>query len=131
MNERRKLINWMAGVTTFIVVLLIVIVLLDREEGGVSLAAASRTVARHWSPGNGILENAPETSNFDEDLSDQWYVKYMDYLYGQGYLDSGSVKADERSATSAVTYAVFRTGEKGIGKREKGKQMRSFLCGFR
>ncbi len=45
MNERRKLINWMAGVTTFIVVLLIVIVLLDREEDGVSLAAASRTVA--------------------------------------------------------------------------------------
>ena len=32
MNERRKLINWMAGVTTFIVVLLIVIVLLKRME---------------------------------------------------------------------------------------------------
>ena len=45
MNERRKLINWVAGVTTFIVALLIVIVLLDREEDGVSLAAASRTVA--------------------------------------------------------------------------------------
>lgn len=78
MNERRKLINWMAGVTTFIVVLLIVIVLLDREEDGVSLAAASRTVALTLESGDGILENAPETSNFDEDLSDQWYVKYMD-----------------------------------------------------
>ena len=97
MNERRKLINWMAGVTTFIVVLLIVIVLLDREEDGVSLAAASRTVALTLESGDGILENAPETSNFDEDLSDQWYVKYMDYLYGQGYIDSGSVKADEAS----------------------------------
>ena len=57
MNERRKLINWMAGVTTFIVVLLIVIVLLDREEDGVSLAAASRTVALTLESGNGILEN--------------------------------------------------------------------------
>lgn len=121
MNERRKLINWMAGVTTFIVVLLIVIVLLDREEDGVSLAAASRTVALTLEPGNGILENAPETSNFDEDLSDQWYVKYMDYLYGQGYLDSGSVKADERSATSAVTYAVLSDWAKKASEEGKGE----------
>lgn len=121
MNERRKLINWMAGVTTFIVVLLIVIVLLDREEDGVSLAAASRTVALTLESGNGILENAPETPNFDEDLSDQWYVKYMDYLYGQGYLDSGSVKADERSATSAVTYAVLSDWAKKASEEGKGE----------
>ena len=121
MNERRKLINWMAGVTTFIVVLLIVIVLLDREEDGVSLAAASRTVALTLESGDGILENAPETSNFDEDLSDQWSVKYMDYLYGQGYLDSGSVKADERSATSAVTYAVLSDWAKKASEEGKGE----------
>ena len=121
MNERRKLINWMAGVTTFIVVLLIVIVLLDRDEDGVSLAAASRTVALTLESGDGILENAPETSNFDEDLSDQWYVKYMDYLYGQGYLDSGSVKADERSATSAVTYAVLSDWAKKASEEGKGE----------
>lgn len=111
----------MAGVTTFIVVLLIVIVLLDREEDGVSLAAASRTVALTLESGDGILENAPETSNFDEDLSDQWYVKYMDYLYGQGYLDSGSVKADERSATSAVTYAVLSDWAKKASEEGKGE----------
>ena len=67
----------MAGVTTFIVVLLIVIVLLDTEQDGVSLAAASRTVALTLESESGILENAPETSNFDEKLSDQWYVKYQ------------------------------------------------------
>lgn len=107
MNESRKMINWMAGVTTFVVALLIVIVLLDTEQDGVSLAAASRTVALTLESESGILENAPETSNFDEKLSDQWYVKYMDYLYAQGYLDSGVIQADERSATSAVTYAVL------------------------
>ena len=84
MNERRKLINWVAGVTTFIVALLIVIVLLDTKQDGVSMAAASRTVALTLESGNSILENAPETSNFSEEFSDQWYVKYMDYLYGQG-----------------------------------------------
>ena len=129
MNERRKLINWMAGVTTFIVVLLIVIVLLDREEDGVSLAAASRTVALTLESGNGILENAPETSNFDEDLSDQWYVKYMDYLYGQGYLDSGSVKAD-RYVRSYIR-GSFGLGEKGIGRGKRGNRCAPFLCGFR
>lgn len=40
MNESRKMINWMAGVTTFVVALLIVIVLLDTEQDGVSLATA-------------------------------------------------------------------------------------------
>ena len=79
-----------------------------------------------------FLKMRPETSNFDEDLSDQWYVKYMDYLYGQGYLDSGSVKADERSATSAVTYAVLSDwAKKGIGRGKRGNRCAPFLCGFR
>ena len=123
MNERRKLINWVAGVTTFIVALLIVIVLLDTKQDGVSMAAASRTVALTLESGNSILENAPETSNFSEEFSDQWYVKYMDYLYGQGYLDSSIVRADEKSATSAVTYAVLagwakKASEEGNGETD-------------
>lgn len=132
MNERRKLINWMAGVTTFIVVLLIVIVLLDREEDGVSLAAASRTVALTLESGNGILENAPETSNFDEDLSDQWYVKYMDYLYGQGYLDRriGQSGRAERYVRSYIR-GSFGLGKKGIGRGKRGNRCAPFLCGFR
>ena len=121
MNESRKMINWMAGVTTFVVALLIVIVLLDTEQDGVSLAAASRTVALTLESESGILENAPETSNFDEKLSDQWYVKYMDYLYAQGYLDSGVIQADERSATSAVTYAVLSDWAKKASEEGNGK----------
>ena len=77
MNESRKMINWMAGVTTFVVALLIVIVLLDTEQDGVSLATASRSVALTLESESGILEYAPEISNFDEILSDQWFVKYM------------------------------------------------------
>lgn len=115
------MINWMAGVTTFVVALLIVIVLLDTEQDGVSLAAASRTVALTLESESGILENAPETSNFDEKLSDQWYVKYMDYLYAQGYLDSGVIQADERSATSAVTYAVLSDWAKKASEEGNGK----------
>ena len=115
------MINWMAGVTTFVVALLIVIVLLDTEQDGVSLAAASRTVALTLESESGILENAPEISNFDEKLSDQWYVKYMDYLYGQGYLDSGVIQADERSATSAVTYAVLSDWAKKASEEGNGE----------
>ena len=107
MNEQRKLINWMAGVTTVIVALLIVIVLMEPEQDGVSLAAASRTVALTLESESEIAEKAPEESYFDESLSGEWYVKYMDYLYGAGYLDSESVHADERSATSAVTYGTL------------------------
>ena len=45
MDDSRKLINWVAGIATLIAALLIVIVVLEPKEGGVSRAAASRTVA--------------------------------------------------------------------------------------
>ena len=128
MNERRKLINWVAGVTTFIVALLIVIVLLDTKQDGVSLAAASRTVALTLESGNSILENAPETSNFSEELSDQWYVKYMDYLYGQGYLDSGMSSGGRKEChVRSYICGPCGLGEEGIGRRKRGDGCAPFL----
>ena len=121
MDDGKKLINWVAGVATLIVALLIVIVVLEPREGGVSRAAASRAVALTIAPKNEIEENGPEQSFFPEELQNEWYVKYMDFLYEQGYLDPDTCPATEETALSEVTYgelagfaaAVRETAEQG------------------
>lgn len=104
MDDGKKLINWVAGVATLIVALLIVIVVLEPREGGVSRAAASRAVALTIAPKDEIEENGPEQSFFPEELQNEWYVKYMDFLYEQGYLDPDTCPATEETALSEVTY---------------------------
>ncbi|MBR5267257.1 MAG: SpoIID/LytB domain-containing protein [Lachnospiraceae bacterium] len=103
--ERRKLINFVAGMTTVILALLIVIVVMEPKDVGVSRAVASKVVALTLAPKEEVLENGPDNSYFPEVLQNEWYVKYMDYLYEIGYLDPERIAAEESSALSSVVYA--------------------------
>ncbi len=102
--EKRKLINYVAGMTTVILALLIVIVVMEPKDAGVSRAVASKTVALTLAPKDEILSQGPEESYFPAVLQNEWYVKYMDYLYETGYLDPERIAAEEASALSSVTY---------------------------
>lgn len=120
MDETRKLINWVAGMSTLIVALLIVIVVMEPKENGVSRAAASRTIALTLTDRNGIEDGQPETSYFPGELADEWYVKYMDYLYGNGYLDMETCPATEASALSGVTYGELSRFAEALSDMEVG-----------
>ncbi|MBQ1190601.1 MAG: stage II sporulation protein SpoIID, partial [Lachnospiraceae bacterium] len=102
--ENRKLINFVAGMTTVILALLIMIVVLEPKDAGVSRAVASKTVALTLAPKEEIQNHGPEQSYFPDGLKNEWYVKYMDYLYETGYLDPERIAAEESSALSSVTY---------------------------
>ncbi len=102
--EKRKLINFVAGMTTVILVLLIVIVVMEPKDVGVSRAVASKAVALTLAPKEEVQNNGPEESYFPVVLQNEWYVKYMDYLYETGYLDPERIAAEESSALSSVTY---------------------------
>ena len=102
--EKRKLINFVAGITTVILGLLIIIVVLEPKDAGVSRAVASKTVALTLAPKEEIQNHGPEQSYFPDCLKNEWYVKYMDYLYETGYLDPERIAAEESSALSSVTY---------------------------
>lgn len=102
--ERQKLINFVAGMTTVILALLIMIVVMEPKETGVSRAVASKVVALTLASKEEIFENGPEKSYFPEVLQQEWYVKYMDYLYNTGYLDPERIASEESSALSFVTY---------------------------
>ncbi len=105
MKEKQKLINYIAGMTTLIVALLIVIVVLEPKEISVSRAVASKTVALTLASKEEILSGVPEESYFPAGLKNEWYAKYMDFLYAKGYLDQKTCPATEESALSSVTYA--------------------------
>ncbi len=102
--EKQKLINFVAGMTTVILALLIMIVVMEPKDVGVSRAVASKTVALTLAPKDEILTHGPEISHFPAVMQNEWYVKYMDYLYETGYLDSERIAAEETSALSSVTY---------------------------
>ena len=104
MKVKQKMINYIAGMTTLIVSLLIVIVAFEPKEVSVSRAAASKTVALTLASKEEILAGLPEESMFPVELQNEWYVKYMDYLYAKGYLDPERCPADEKTALSSVTY---------------------------
>ena len=104
MREKQKLINYIAGMTTLIVALLIVIVVFEPKEISVSRAVASKTVALTLASKEEILAGAPEKSFFDTELQNEWYTKYMDYLYAKGYLDPETCPATEKAALSSVTF---------------------------
>ena len=115
MDENKKMINWVAGISTLIVALLIVIVVMEPKSGGVSRAAASRAIALTLAGRDQITEEGPETSNFPKELQEEWYVKYMDFLYEKGYLDPDSCPAEEDSALSAVTYGDLSAWAQAAG----------------
>lgn len=104
MNEKQKLINFVAGMTTVIVLLMIVIVVLEPKEVGVSRAVASKTVALTVASKEEILSEGPEKSYFPTEFSTEWYTKYMDYMYEKGYLDVEKSPATETFALSPITY---------------------------
>lgn len=118
MDEKSKLINWVAGISTLIVALLIIIVVMEPEESGVSRAAASRTIALTLADRSEILSDGPESSYFPAELSDEWYVKYMDYLYEKGYLDISTCTASEEDALSKVTYGELSGWIRALGENE-------------
>ena len=108
MDEKKKLINWTAGISTVIVALLIIIVVMEPRGNGVSRAAASRAIALTLAGEDAVRAEGPETSFFPGELQDQWYVKYMDYLYAKGYLDPETCYPSEGSAAVSYTHLNHR-----------------------
>lgn len=119
MNETRKMINWVAGVSTLIVTLLLIIVIFEPKNDQVSRAAAVRAVALSMAGKEEITAGQPENSYFSEELADEWYVKYFDYLYAQGILNPETLAPTKETALSAVTYGdlwAFIRGLKDSGE---------------
>ena len=83
MNMRNKMIAWVAGVVTVVVVLIVVIVSLEPPGTRISRAQAFKAMALALTTKEDCeaREAARETSYFSGKERNNWFVKYMDYLY--------------------------------------------------
>lgn len=124
--EKQKLIDFVAGITSVIVLLMIVIVVLEPRDVGVSRAVAAKTAALTLASKDEILSEGPENSFFSAELQNEWYVKYMDYLYEKGYLDPDTCPATEGGALSAVTYGELSGWIRAVSGTEI-PELRDFL----
>ena len=107
MNMRNKMIAWVAGVVTVVVVLIVVIVSLEPPGTRISRAQAFKAMALALTTKEDCeaREAARETSYFSGKERNNWFVKYMDYLYEEGYLDPALTPPTLSSAQGDLTYA--------------------------
>lgn len=104
---KNRMIAWVSGVVLVVVTLMVIIVKLEPPRDGIIRAQAMKAMALALTDKDECEKRAKErgTSHFSAKEKDNWFVKYMDYLYDEGYLDPELTPASLASAQGYLTYA--------------------------
>lgn len=104
---KNRMIAWVSGVVLVVVTLMVIIVKLEPPRDGIIRAQAMKAMALALTDKEECEKKAKErgTSHFSAKEKDNWFVKYMDYLYDEGYLDPELTPASLASAQGYLTYA--------------------------
>lgn len=96
----KKMVYWTGAVAAAVLLLIILIVTLDHNGNYVSRALAGKALALGMTDRETCEAWEDENeSNFPSSLKGQWYVKYLDYLIGNGYMElPGDEDEEERQA---------------------------------
>ncbi len=117
-----KPICWIVGIPVLILALLIGIVLCEPVQDGITRGQAARAAVLALvskEECEGFLEERP--SCFKAGETEEWYVKYMDYLYGNGYLTEELTPATAESAEDYITYGEVEWLAGAISSQLKSK----------
>ena len=103
---KNKMIAWMAGVIAVVVALMVVIVVLEPEGEGITRAQAFKAAALLTASKEQCqsYEEESEGSHFSVKEQGNWFVKYMDYLYDEGYLTEELTPPTLAAAQGQLTY---------------------------
>lgn len=104
--QNKKTIGWLIGVPVLVILLIAFIMILsEKKPTGISRALAYKAVVLSMTSKDECEEQNTElTSHFAPGDQQQWYVKYIDYLYHQEYLDPELKIADRQAAEDWLTY---------------------------
>ena len=104
--RNHKLIGWVVGIPLLVILLILVIVFQEPDKEGISRAMAAKSVALALQSPDELKtwQKEYKTSFFPAETQKQWYVPYLDYLYGEGLLDVSEIPADEKQALQELTY---------------------------
>ncbi len=88
--NKKQMILWMGGILAAVILLMVFIVKVEPPAEGISRAEAAKALAlvlkipRPWKD----MASERENSSLQTRKKGNWFVKYMDYLYEKGYLDT-------------------------------------------
>ena len=112
---RNKMIAWVAGVVSIVVILMVIIVTMEPPKDGITRAQAFKAMALAVTTKDECSRREKErgSSRFSAKEKDNWFVKYMDYLYDEGYLDEEMTTPSLSTAQGYLTYqeAAFMAGQ--------------------
>lgn len=122
--KSKKMLYWTGAIAAAVVLLIILIVMFDKNGNYVSRALAGKAMALGMEDREVCREWGDENESFFPDSAKgQWYVTYLDYLIGNGYIELPEELGEgdmEDFAAGALTYgeAAFAAEkvEKGLSK---------------
>ncbi|MCC8026797.1 MAG: SpoIID/LytB domain-containing protein [Clostridium sp.] len=103
---KNRMIAWVAGVVSIVVILMVVIVAIEPPKDGITRAQAFKALALALTSKEECERKEGErgSSYFSAKEKDNWFVKYMDYLYESQYLDEELSIPTLASAQGFLTY---------------------------
>ncbi len=103
---KNRMIIWTAGVVSLVVALMIVIVVLEPPKEGITRAQAFKAAALMTASRQECenLQKEMGASHFSAKEQGNWFVKYMDYLYEEGYLSEELTPPNLSTAQGLLTY---------------------------
>lgn len=104
--NNKKLIGWMIGIPVFVILLIVFIVWHEPEKDGIARADAFKAAALAFTTRDDCesLQKKLEEAYFPVKEQDNWYVKYMDFLYEKEYLSEELTPPGKETAEGWLTY---------------------------
>ena len=131
--NKRKFIAFAAGIPLLVLILIIIILVSETKPGGISRAAAYKSAALLLTDAESCEQLLKEQGQnyFSEKDRNNWYAKYLNYLYVNGYLSPDTTPSDPEYVQGYLTYReaeelaealVPGQGEAAhVGKKKQGK----------
>lgn len=104
--NKKTFMGFIVGIPLLVLILIIIILVGEPEPEGISRGLACKSAAFLLTDREGcekVLKDQKQ-EYFPEKEQNNWYVKYMDYLYGGGYLDPREMPANKDTAEGFLTY---------------------------
>lgn len=95
--KKKRMMGWMFGIPLIVILLIIIIRIRDVEKDTITRAAAYKAAALSVWTVEECGQKSQESSMFSASSQNQWYVKYMDALYQEGWISRDLTPADRKS----------------------------------
>ena len=104
--NKRKFIAFAAGIPLLVLILIIIILVSETKPGGISRAAAYKSAALLLTDAESCEQLLKEQGQnyFSEKDRNNWYAKYLNYLYVNGYLSPDTTPSDPEYVQGYLTY---------------------------